>query len=239
MTKYTRTSNTTEEASEETPPASTADRLSRLWWFLGGAAVAAVVFLGTIALTDDDAPPGQRSDVDGQGGDGQALEADGASLIRGADGLAVEIVVPTPEPGSYEYPIADMVPDGAAPHPEVTPGGEDAPEAFTAWMFVFNHPDECTDGSCDTDDLGADTAALGGVYQVDGRVAEGEKLTLTGRIRLGQVPASFATLENPIGAEVHVAIAPHGMALPGADGLRQLNGPIGNPTLWWAATFLP
>ena len=62
-------------------------------------------------------------------------------------------------------------------------------------------------------------------------------MELAGNVVLGQMPATGAPLENPLGSEIHVAVAPHGKALPGQDGWTQLNVPLGNPTLWWAATF--
>ena len=129
-----------------------------------------------------------------------------------------------------------MAPPGAT-HPEVIPAGSGESEVFTAWAFIFNYPERCTDESCDFDDIG-DTAAKGGVFQVDGRIADGASLRLGGAVRLGQPAANGSTLENPTGAEVHVAIAPHGRAHTDADLWAQLNGPLGNPTLWWVATFV-
>ena len=207
----------------------------------GLAAIGAVALVAglAIALLRDDGGAGQRSDVSAQGDSDTALDDDAAALVRRADGLSAEIDMPTPAPSSYVYPTADLVPPWAAPHPPVIPGASDAPEAFTGWLFAFNHPERCTDGVCDTDDLGTDTAALGGSYQLDGRIASDERLVLSGTIRLGQDPSNGARLENPLGAEVHLAVAPHGRALPGEDGWRQLNGPIGTPTLWWGAAFVP
>jgi hypothetical protein len=132
-----------------------------------------------------------------------------------------------------------MVAEGAAPHPEVVPGGSDVPEVFTLWAFVFNHPQLCTDDTCDLDDLDEDAPAKGGVFQVDGRILEGAELDLAGSVRLGQEPIAGSPLKEPMGAEVHLAVAPHGMALTGPDLERQLNGPLGNSTLWWAAAFTP
>jgi hypothetical protein len=193
---------------------------------------AAVLFLRA------DVDVAERADVRSQGTDESVMAAEGASLTRSLDGIRLRIIVPTPAPGSYEYPTGDMIPEGAALHPEVVPGGPDDPEVFTLWVFVFNHPERCTD-SCDFDDLALDAPAKGGVYQGDGRVAVDDELELSGAVRLGQAPVNGSALENPLGAEVHLAIAPHGRKLDGADGWRQLNGPLGNPSLWWAASFLP
>jgi len=151
----------------------------------------------------------------------------------------MRVTVPTPVPGTYEYPTGDMVGPDAAPHPDIVEAGPGEREVFTLWVFVFNQPELCTDGSCDADDVDEDAAARGGVYQTDGRIAELEELVLSGTIRLGQPPLRGTAVENPEGAEVHTIIVPHGRALDGTDLIRQLNGPVGNPTLWWAATFSP
>jgi hypothetical protein len=200
------------------------------------------VVIGVVALAiirDGDDKGGVTADVSGQGGAEPHLASDAARLTRSADGLVAEIDVPTPEPGSYEYPTGEMIPGWAEAHPRVAPGSSDAPEVFTAWVFVFNDPHQCTDSSCDLDDLGADTAARGGSYQLDGLIASGERMWFSGRIRVGQDPLNGARLDSPSGAEVHLAIAAHGRVLSGADRWRQLNGPVGNPTLWWSASFTP
>lgn len=160
-----------------------------------------------------------------------------AALDRSDDGVRVEAEMPTPEPGSYTYPTGDMVPPWAAAHPDVTPGSDSEPETFTLWLIAFNYPEKCTDARCDADDLGADTEAKGGVFQADGRIAHGSTLAFAGTVRLGQAPHMGASMENPLGAEIHLAVAAHGKALTGTDLWRQLNGPVGNPSLWWVAEF--
>ena len=211
------------------------------WLVTGIAAIVGVVIAIAVVVTisSDGAGTTERADVQGQGGDGDPVAIDGAQLVRATDGLRVGVVVPTPTPGSYEYPTGDMVTEWAEPHPDVLVGGTDDEEVFTMWVFIFNYPDRCTDESCDLDDLAPDAAARGGAFQADGRIADGDELELFGSIRFGQVPSSGSMLENPLGAAVHIAIAPHGQALSGSDLQRQLNGPIGNPTLWWGATFAP
>ena len=104
-------------------------------------------------------------------------------------------------------------------------------------MFAFNQPWRCTDGECDTDDIGEGAAAQGGIYQVDGRLATDDVVAFGGTIRVGQSPDNGAPLFNPIDAEVHVAVAAHGRVLSGPDLWRQLNGAVGDPTLWWSAAF--
>jgi len=210
----------------------------RKWWRRVVVIVGAAVLVAALLVASPDGTAGQIADITVQGGE-LTLAEGGARLVRDADGVFARADIPTPAPGSYVYPSSDMTPPWSAPHPDVAPADEDGPEVFTLWLFHFNHPERCTDGACDLDDLGTDTAARGGAVQVDGRITDGDRLVLEGRVRVGQPSADGAVLESPEGAEVHFAIAPHGRALEGSDLWRQLNGPIGNPTLWWTATFLP
>jgi hypothetical protein len=236
----TRPKSGKRESNKQTTP-DDKEGLNMKWLIAGiaGVAVIVVVVAAVILVASDDADAGESADFGVQGSSDTVSAVDGAGLVRSGDGLRVSAIVPTPTPGSYEYPSGDMVPDGSAVHPDIVAGGPDDPEAFTMWAFVFNFPDECTDKTCDLDDLSEDAPAKGGVFQADGRVADSEELELAGSVRLGQVPSTGSALENPFGAEIHLAIAPHGMFLGGTDGWRQLNGPVGNPTLWWAASFSP
>jgi len=202
---------------------------------IAAAMIAALAVFGAFVLSGGDDQGWETVDIGEQGQIESAMTEGGARFQRRTDGISVEVVMTTPVPGSYEYPTGDMVPPGAATHPPITPGAEEAPEVFTLWLFAFNDPSRCTDGQCDIDDFAPGAAARGGVYQVDGRVADGDELQLGGNIRLGQQPLDGAPLDDPDNAEVHIAIAPHGRVLPNADGWRQLNSPVGNPTLWWGA----
>lgn len=199
--------------------------------------IVAVASIVTGCGSGGDEDGWQTADVAEQGAAGTVYEPDGARLERGPEGLHVEVVVPTPGPGTYEYPTRDMIPPWVEDHPSVGRGSLDAPEVFTLWLFAFNDPAGCTAGECDSDDLGIDVAARGGVHQVDGRVADDETLRFSGNVRLGQQPKSGSPLDDPLGAEVHIAIAPHGRALSGTDRVTQLNTPVGNPSLWWPAQF--
>lgn len=194
------------------------------------AVVGAFVLFGG----DDD---WQTIDIGEQGQIESAMTGAGARFQRRVDGISVEVTMPTPEPGIYEYPTGDMVPEGAEPHPAITPGAGEAPEVFTLWLFAFNDPSQCTDGQCGTDDVSPDAVARGGVYQVDGRVGDGDELRLGGNVRLGQQPINGAPLDSPERAEVHIAVAPHGRVLPGEEGWRQLNSAVGDPTLWWGGSL--
>lgn len=208
-------------------------------WLLAVLLIGLIAALVVAVAVLRDESESERSDVLGQGGNGPPLAEGGAELFRRPDGLRGRVDVRTPAPGSYEYPSADMVRDESVVHPEVVPGSATQPEVFTLWMFVFNHPDQCTDGACDGDDIGPDTAARGGVFQIDGRVADQERLIMAGRIRLGQIAGNGVALENPLGAEVHYAIAPHGRAAGGGATEVQLNNAIGAIPWWWGASFLP
>lgn len=178
----------------------------------------------------DSSPDISTTDVLGQGGVGIAAE-DGATLQQHDDRIKVIYKVSTPEPDSYNYPDASMTPPWLD-HPEVVAGW---PEVFTLWGFVFNYPDQC-DGPCDGNDIG-DTPAQGGVYQLGALVASGNNITVKQTVRVGDQPFSGMALENPRGAEVHVALAPHGQAQSGDELQAQLSGPIGNPSFWWPALF--
>ena len=199
------------------------------------AAAAAVAALTAMALAVAPAAAGnkinQRADVMNQGGDGVARH-NGAKLERRVHSIEVEFKMPTPAPGSYLYPTPDLIPPGAPPHPELVPG---YPEVFSLWAFVFNHPENCTD-PCNIDDIG-DTPAMGGVFQLDATIAYGSKVDMGGTVWVSELAALGVPLSNPLGAEVHIAGAPHGMALEGADLTRQLNGAVGGPPHWFPALF--
>ncbi len=199
-------------------------------------ALLVVIAFAAIGCSDSSASS-ETADVGAQGGDGEPVAVDGATLDRAQDGIAFRMVMPTPPAGSYIYPTADMMPPFGSAHPEVSVGGPGEPETYTLWFIVFNVPDRCTDSLCNIDDIGLDTSARGGVYQGDGRIADGEELVFEGRVRLGQEPITGAPLEDTTGSMIHLLVAPHGRALPGTDGWRQLNGPIGNLSLWWLAEF--
>ena len=159
--------------------------------------IVVIVVVALVLLGGDDTDEAQTADISGQGGSEPSLAADGARLIRRADGLVAEIDAPTPVPGTYEYPTGEMIPPLGRSAPRVVPGASDAPEVFTAWVFVFNAPERCTDGTATSDDLGVDTAALGGSYQLDGLIADDETMAMFGRIRVGEDPANGAPLNKP------------------------------------------
>lgn len=182
--------------------------------------------LGTLAY----AGGAMKSTVDvvGQSSAGMVVAENGATIIRTGNGVTASVSMPTPLPGSYTYP------EGNAFQPTVMVGH---PEVFTGWMFVFNDPSACSDGVCDGNDLGP-TPARGGAYNFAGHVVGGDTLTLTGHVAAGAAPFAGVPLDNPAGAEIHLAVAPHGMVQP--DLLpTQITHPIGTPSHWWLAIFLP
>ena len=165
----------------------------------------------------------EYANVMNQGGAG-VYAANGATLGREPNGLRASVTVPTPQPGTYNYPAGRV-----SGHPEV----------FTLWAFVFNYPNLCT-APCDGDDLGAATPAKGGVYNIGGHVVSGTSLTIAGRIGVGETPFNPATapLESPSTAEVHLAIAPHGFVEP-SNRAAEFGLPTGPPEFWWTAMFTP
>lgn len=166
-------------------------------------------------------PNKETVDVGGQGGVGDPVSIDGATIIRKKNGITISIGMPTPLPGTYTLP-----PTAFSGHPE----------AFTGWAFVFNFPALC-DLPCDGNDIG-DTPAQGGVYNIAGHVSGGGNLQMVGHVSTGETPFGGVPLQNPLGAEVHVAIAPHGMVDP-SNMPAQIKTPIGGPPFWWVAFFIP
>ncbi|MDX1645725.1 MAG: hypothetical protein R3304_01175 [Longimicrobiales bacterium] len=151
---------------------------------------------------------------------------DGAHIVRQPNGLLVSVTMPTPEPGTYVYPTSP---------PGIVPGH---PEVFTLWVFAFNHPEKCTDGVCNADDLGSGAAAKGSVYNGGGHVASGASMTITGRLGVGEEAFNDQPLMNPAGAEIHLAVTSHG-ALSEADLPNEFRTPTGPGTCgcWWLSFF--
>lgn len=168
------------------------------------------------------------ADVVGQGAAGPVVSAGGASLIRTENGITAALKMPTPTPFTYNYPPPNIF------QSTVLMG---APEVFTGWMFIFNNPELCSN-PCDGNDVGLATAAQGGVYNFAGHISGGGTLRMAGHASVGETPFGGAPLQNPLGAEVHLAIAPHG-TLQSDLMPNQINTPIGSPPLWWLAFFNP
>jgi len=199
-----------------------------------------VMLLGLAAPAGASSTRQTANVIENQSGGG-AIEAENAHLNRTDNGLSISIKMETPAPGTYNYP--DTVPES----------DQVAPEIFTGWAFIFANPDECKNaentepGPCNGDDFG-DPDVGGGAYNYAGHVkGTGGNMTLSGHIKVGQTAGLRGPggntpfpLSNPMGAEVHVAVAPHGQldpsTLPG-----ELRSPVGSPACdcWWVAIFLP
>lgn len=176
----------------------------------------------------------QTADVVGQSPAGPVVSPDGASLIRTKNGITASINMPTPMSGSYDYPPAN-------PYQTVAPV-PGTPEVFTGWLFFFNDPENCAvPNECIPPPPGAPgpndfTEGRGGVYNFAGHaISGGGSLNLVGHISVGetQFGGPYA-LDNPSGAEIHLAVAPHGVLVP-ALMPQQINTPVGSPPYWWLA----
>lgn len=155
----------------------------------------------------------QTEDVFGQGTDGEVVAEDGATLRRTKNGISMSLSMPTPEPRTYDYPEGEGAYSG--------PGH---PEAFTLWAFVFN-------------DLPA--KSWDGAFFVAGHVVGGPTLNLSGRVSTNTEPFAGDRLDNSEGAEVHLAVAPHG-GLDPALMPEQIQTPTGpGPDIWWISLFDP
>jgi hypothetical protein len=181
------------------------------------------------------------------------LTPENTSIVRTEEGLTITLKMPTPEPGSYNYP-------------EGIPAESQAgPEIFTGWAFIFNHPENCVSfpepPRCGPDDFTDESKAS--VYNFAGHASSlshqrGDlvldagsdgMIVLHGTINTGEdvypnVPPNALTfpLENPMGAEIHASIAPHGqLDVSTMDLQAELTSPQGGPgcDCIWLATFIP
>jgi hypothetical protein len=183
----------------------------------------------------------------------EILTPENTSIVRTEDGLTITLKMPTPEPGSYHYPEG------------IPPEAQAAPEIFTGWAFIFNHPENCVSFAevprCGPDDFTEE--AMASVYNFSGHASSlsherGDlvldagtdgMIVLSGTINSGDpvypnVPPNALTfpLENPMGAEIHASIAPHGqLNVTTMDLEAELSSPQGGPgcDCIWLATFIP
>ena len=198
------------------------------------AGVIAAGALLTSAAMADAASPWEHEDVFGQGMGGPTVAEDGASILRTDNGVIASVSMPTPEPGSYAYPVG--------PNASGVPGH---PEAFSLWVFIFFNPEAC-DGDCDPADLQVNPDVVAGAFNAAGHIVGGPNLNMTGRVdetstlfggpnaeSIGQALDLGFTIAD---ADVHVAVAPHG-ALDPALLPASITTPVGNPSFWWLALF--
>jgi hypothetical protein len=175
------------------------------------------------------------------------LQPDNTSITRADDHVHLHLDLMTPKAGSYTYPET------------IARNEQRQPEVFTGWAFVFNYPELCaTPYECGANDF--NEAVKAGVYNFGGstnqfsQVSGGEIVMnaatdgyvriagdiLVGQKQRGDLPPGGTTfaLENPAGAEIHAAIAPHGQFDPKTV-RDELYNPTGNPACgcWWVAVF--
>lgn len=177
----------------------------------------------------------QTANVRGQGLTGPIVAENGATLTRTEDGVGIAFTMPTPLPGSYNYPPPNVF--------QTVAPVAGTPEVFTGWAFIFNQPENCavpyqcippSPGTPAPNDF---TTGMGGSHNFAGlAVSGGGTLNLVGHISVGdsQFGGPFG-LENPTGAEIHLAAAPHGVLVPELP--DQLRTPVGSPPFWWVARF--
>lgn len=174
------------------------------------------------------------ADVMGQGAAGPVVAANGARLLRSDTGITISLRMPTPEPGTYSYPPGNPF------NPPAVPGH---PEVFSLWAFIFNFPEDCeapvsSPTGCDLADFVAGRGAPG-AFNVAGHVVGGSTIQMSGHVSLNSEQfGGTSRLLMPRTAEVHVALAPHGVLQPGAMP-NQIKTPIGGEPFWWLAFFLP
>jgi hypothetical protein len=198
--------------------------------------LTSAVLLGSASVLFAQSAVKQTTHIVGQGPAGPLVSENGATVIRSKDGISIAFTMPTPVPGSYNYPPPNQF-QTVAPVPGT-------PEVFTGWAFIFNHPENClVPNQCVPPPPGGPapndfTRARGGAYNFAGHaVSGGGTLNLIGHISVGdpQFGGPFG-LENPAGADIHVAVAPHGALAPELLP-SQFRTPVGGPPFWWIALF--
>lgn len=171
-------------------------------------------------------------------GDRPVIEGASARLQRGPNGISASVSMPTPGPGTYCYPPLAVVFD-----PSAGPAVPGHPEAFSLWAIYFNAPENCSGGECGVDDvLNADNcaAAQAGAFALGGHVVGGPVLHLSGHISVGDgplAPFGCAPLMDVDAAEVHLAVAPHGLLVPELMPDLIKTPPGGGPGYWFAMEF--
>lgn len=148
----------------------------------------------------------ETANVFGQGLGGAVVDDAEAKIRRSANGITAKVTMAAPEPGSYAYP--DDAERGRS-------------EAFTLWVFVFDDPE---------------AADWDGAFLGAGHAVAGSRLTLSGHISRKTDPFIGEALQNPEGAKIHLAVAPHGAVDP-SKLPEQLQTPAGTPAHWWFALF--
>jgi len=191
---------------------------SRLAFFFALIIPALLVLACSDDVTGpDDQEVVESADVVGQGIDGNLVAENGATLRRTDETISFEVEMPTPEPGSYEYPDPDNMEHGP-------------PEAFTLWVFVF---DEELGGFQDN--------PWSSAFYGAGHVVDGGNITLTGEITEDTEPFAGEDFQDP-DAGIRFAVAPHGQVdvepTTNEDLIPdEIKASPGCPDCWWFARF--
>jgi hypothetical protein len=179
----------------------------------------------------------------------ELLLVENAHIERLDDRVSISLKLVTPEAASYTYPEG------------IEADRQAQPELFTGWAFIFNNPELCeTPYECGMPDFNDQVKT--GVYNFAGftnqltqssggdielNAATDGYVVLTGDVMVGQPqlpPVREGTtthpFEDPEGALIHVAVAPHGL-VDATTIAEEIYEPAGNPTCecWWTAFFDP
>jgi len=197
-------------------------------------ALATLILSVTVASA---AKPFETADVVGQGLAGPVVSQGGAAIQRTPNGVAASLKMLTPQPGTYSNPSGPTG-SGVSGHPEV----------FSLWVFVFFNPEECASAICGPGDLMNDLDVVAGAYNAGGHVEGGPNLNLAGFVNRDSFTFGGANAEtigqamamgyDLAGAEIHLAVAPHGALAPELLP-ASISSPNGTPASWWLALFGP
>jgi hypothetical protein len=200
---------------------------------------ASLIAAAVLALSATTVSAGtwETASIRGQGLAGPTVAGGQAAILRTPSGVTAQLTMPTPQPGSYNYPVGPTG-SGIAGHPE----------AFSLWVFVFFNPEACSSNPCGPGDLMNNPNVIAGAFNAGGHIVGGPVLTLAGSVNpsrasfggpnaetIGEALAMGYDLAD---ADIHLAVAPHG-ALDPALLPAQISTPVGNPGFWWISIFPP
>ena len=169
--------------------------------------------------------------VFGQGlEDAVVVAEDGATLRRNPNSISVQLKMPTPEPGSYDYPDPED-------HPTAALQGH--PEGFTLWVFVYDG--ELGGFEVEDPETGEiEVMPWSTVFFGAGHMVGGPNLTLRGQINRNteSIQPGAPMLQDLQDVQRgHLVVAPHGGLDPDIMP-EQIKTPAGGPGYWWhAAVF--
>jgi hypothetical protein len=200
---------------------------------------ASLIAAAVLALSATTVSAGtwETASIRGQGLAGPTVAGGQAAILRTPSGVTAQLTMPTPQPGSYNYPVGPTG-SGIAGHPE----------AFSLWVFVFFNPEACSSNPCGPGDLMNNPNVIAGAFNAGGHIVGGPVLTLAGSVNPSRasfggpnaetIGEALAMGYNLADADIHLAVAPHG-ALDPALLPAQISTPVGNPGFWWISIFPP